>query len=325
METAPRKRSWLRRLFRFSLVTFLVAIGILAGVFGWLRHRAEQQRLAVEWITSQGGEIRYTHYRKRNTDVYYTYGSPEDKAQRAALRPENTWLANTLGEHYVHRIESVVFHRSKLQGEAWRLQHAYGAKTMTFWECDVSAEVLEALGRCRSVEEVSIADCECDRPALIHLAALPRLKILSLRETELDAGAMAHLGECVGLESLDLTYCQFPANDIERLRPLSKLTYVGLGFTSVTDRQLGVLAAWPKLQRLYLGAHVTDAGLDHLTCLTNLESLVFAKSAVTDHGIVKLVTLPKLKSVHLSDCRLSDELILRLGSEDPHWIVSYAR
>jgi hypothetical protein len=127
------------------------------------------------------------------------------------------------------------------------------------------------------------------------------------------------------MESLDLTCCRFPAEDFESLRPLSKLTHCSVGFTSVDDRRLDVVADWPNLQHLALGERVTDAGLDHLTGLANLDTLVFMKSAVTDRGILKLVTLPRLKSIHLSDCRLSDELIYRLGNEDPHWMISYVR
>src|SRR5262245_53279693 len=111
MPTTTRARFNIRRFLRFSLFSFLSVVAILAGALGWTRHRAEQQRLAVEWILSQGGEIRYDHYKKLKTNVYYTYGSPEDRAQKAALRPDNSWLANTLGEHYVHRIEKLHFHQ----------------------------------------------------------------------------------------------------------------------------------------------------------------------------------------------------------------------
>jgi hypothetical protein len=325
MTTAPRKHSWLRRLFRFSLVTFLVAIGILAGVFGWLRHRAEQQRLAVEWITGRGGEIRYTHYRQLKTNVYYSLGSDEDKAQRAALRPDNSWLADTLGEEYVHRIESVSFYQAPLDGESWRLAHAFGAQRMSFVDCDVSVEVLEALGNCSSLEEITISDCRCDAVGLGHLARLSKLRQLSLNYSKFGDGALEQISKCTNLESLDLHVCEFPAEDLRQLKALSGLTYIGLGFTSVGDRQLDVLKSFPKLQRLDLGEQVTDAGLDHLTQLMNLESLAFMKSQVTDEGIIKLIHLPKLKTVQFSGCRLSDEMIHRLYSEEPYWMVSHVR
>jgi hypothetical protein len=325
MAKSTRSRTWLRRMLRFSLFSFLLAVTLVAGVLGWIRHRAEKQRLAVEWILSQGGNIRYERYRRLQTNVYYMAGSPEDKAQRAALRPENSWLADMLGEHYVHRIERILFHESKLKGEVWRLKYAYGAKKLCFEECDLSTDVLEALSRCKSVEEIGVWDCRCDQAGLRFLAELPKLRRLYMHKVALNDVALEHLGKCRNLESLDLTYCRFPAEDVEKLRALSKLTHCGLGFTSVADRQLGVVASWPDLKTLDLGERVTDAGLDHLTSLTDLETLTFMKSAVTDEGILKLVKLPKLKSLQLSDCRLSDELIYRLSNEDPHWTISYVR
>jgi hypothetical protein len=323
--TTTPSRFRLRRFFQFSLLSFLVAVSLLAGAFGCARHRAEHQRLAVEWIESQGGQIRYDHYRQPRTDVFYSTGSEEAKAEFAALRPKNSWIANTLGEHYVHRIENIHFQESQLQGEAWRLAHARGAKLVSFWECEISAEVLEALGRCKSVEEISIVDCRCDTSGLAHLANLPKLKRLTMHRIKLDGDALAHLGKCVSLESLSLTYSTFPADEIENLRPLNKLTYCALGFTSVGDEQLSVVSSWPNLQRIDLSDHVTDAGLDHLTELKNLDSLAFLQSKVTDEGIVKLVKLPKLKSIQMSNCQLSDELMTRLSVNEPHWEISYVR
>lgn len=325
MTTPTRKPSWLHRLLRFSLFSFLVGIGILAGVFGWLRHRAEQQRLAVEWITSQGGEIRYTHYKELKTNVYYSLGSDEDKAQRASLRPDNTWLANTLGEHYVHRVESIFFHQSLLTGDVWRLRHAHGAKRIRFIECDLSAEVFEALGNCASLEEVSISDCRIDADGLAHFEKLTALKNLFLEKISLKAGSLRHLGRCQKLEMLGLTFCEFPAEDFSSLASLTHLKFLGVGFTSVGDEQLRIIASLRKLERLDVGDRVTDAGVDQLQGLVNLDTLTFIQSKVTDEGIVKLIHLPKLKSVQFSDCRLSDELIMRLGNEEPHWTVSYVR
>lgn len=310
--------------FRVSLFTLLACVTCIGVALGIVRHRAEQQKQAVAWILDQGGEVRFTHYRKLVTDVYYSTGSDEDKAQRAALRPDNSWLADTLGEHYVHHVESLTFHECKFDGEAWRLAHAYGAKSMVFWKCNLTAEVLAALGDCSGLENLTVVECDWDQSALSHLASLPRLKTLDVREMPLEKG-LEHLGKCRNVELLDLTYSRFEPDDFEKLRPLTKLLQCGVGFTSVGDDQLDVIAGWPQLKRLELGEHVTDAGLAKLAGSKNLESLIFMKSPVTDAGIVKLVALPKLHSLQLSDCRLSDELIMRLSKEEPHWEISYVR
>lgn len=325
MAETPSFSFWRRRLLRFSLGSFLVAITLIAAAFGWIRHRAEQQRLAVEWILSQGGEIRYDHYRQLNTNVYYLAGSDEAKAQAAALRPEDSWFSALLGDHYVYRIEQVYFYQAKLEGEVWRLPYAYGAKQIILQDCDVSAEALTSVGKCRSVEDLTICDSRCDPAGLGHLTQLPKLKNLFLQETPLDDGALEQIGKCRSLESLDLTFCTFPADDVLHLRSLTRLRHCGLGFTSAADRHLTIVSSWPDLEYLEVGQQVTDDGLDHLAGATKLKGIIFMKSDVTDAGIVKLIDHPNLKSVHLSDCKLSDEMIRRLYQEEPFWKVSYVR
>lgn len=325
MARQPGASSWRKRLLRFSLGSFLVAIALIAAALGWIRHRAEQQRLAVEWIVSQGGEIRYDHYHKLNTNVYYQAGSAEDKAQSAALRPKDSWFCALLGDHYVYRIEQVSFYEAKLAGEVWRLPYAYGVQRIILQDCDVSAEALAAIGKCRSVEELTICDSRCDPAGLGHLAQLPQLKTLFLQGTPLDDGALEQIGKCRSLESLDLTYCTFPADDALHLRSLTRLRHCGLGFTSAADRHLTIVSSWPDLEYLEVGQQVTDDGLDHLAGVTKLKGIIFMKSDITDAGIVKLIDHPNLKSVHLSDCKLSDEMIRRLYQEEPFWSVSHVR
>lgn len=327
MQTTAKNpsRFRLKRLVRFSLLTFLVAVAVLAGAFGWARHRAEQQRLAVEWIESQGGYVRYEHYRKLVTNVYYSTGSDAQIAQRDALRPDNSWLANLLGEQYVHRIESIDFYDKRLAGEIWRFQHAHGVQRIGFDECDVSAETLEAISKCKALESISISDCYCDSDGLRFLANLPSLKEIYLYRIHFAPGALAHLGRCVALESLNMTYCTFPAEEVEHLKSLDKLTYCDFGFTPVADEHLGVVKFWPNLRRIDLSDRVTDAGLDHLTGLKNLDSLAFLQSKITDAGIVKLMKLPKLKTIQMSNCQLSDELMARLSVNKPHWEISYVQ
>ena len=313
------------RFLRISLFGLFAAQTCIAVALGWICQRAEQQRQAVNWILSQGGEIRYEHYLKLKTGVCYTTGSEEDKAQRAACSPENGWLANAIGKHYVHHVEEVLFQKSKLEGDVRSLKYAHGAKKLMFWECNLTADVLASIGDCNNAETIYISDCRWNQTALGHLARLPKLKHLYLQNMPLDNEGLEHLGKCNGLESLDLTYCKFPATDFSKLRPLTKLTYCGLCFTSVGDKQLYVVADWRNLMRLELGENVTDAGLAELKKLKNLDTLVFMKSVVTDAGIVQLVGLPKLHSLHMSQCQLSDELISRLSKEDPKWVISYVR
>ena len=54
--TIPKpKRRWLQ----FSLRTFLVLVTVFAVWFGWLTHKAREQRKAVAWVEKMGGGVIY--------------------------------------------------------------------------------------------------------------------------------------------------------------------------------------------------------------------------------------------------------------------------
>src|SRR5689334_5918088 len=93
--TAPRPR---RRLFRFSLRTFFIALTILCCWLGWKVNAARKQHDAVEAI-------------RRNTvgdppEFRYDY---QDRLPYK-LNAEPHWLANYLGMDLLHDVVSVTAH-----------------------------------------------------------------------------------------------------------------------------------------------------------------------------------------------------------------------
>jgi hypothetical protein len=82
--------------------------------------------------------------------------APAAKPTTKPAKPEPSKNDNLLGEHYVHRIERVLFQQSKLDGDLWELKHAYGAKQFLFVDCNLTADVLAAIGECKSVEQMHV-------------------------------------------------------------------------------------------------------------------------------------------------------------------------
>jgi len=77
---------------------------------------------------------------------------------------------------------------------------------------------------------------------------------------------------------------------------LARVVYVSFfRSSSVTDAGLERLKGLTQLQELYLGVtQVSDAGLEHLKGLTQLQQLYFFDTKVTDEGVKKLQqALPK--------------------------------
>jgi len=70
------------------------------------------------------------------------------------------------------------------------------------------------------------------------------------------------------------------------------VTKVDLHKSAVTDKDLALLAAFPKLRKLNLSdTRVTDAGLKHLEKLTELRVLLISKTGVTPEGLAHLQTV----------------------------------
>jgi len=81
----------------------------------------------------------------------------------------------------------------------------------------------------------------------------------------------------------------FGEAELEHLKGLTKIEYLSLSYTQVTDAGLVHLGGLTNLKWLNLShTQVTDAGLVHLKGLTNLEFLHLSYTQVTDEGVKKL-------------------------------------
>ena len=77
----------------------------------------------------------------------------------------------------------------------------------------------------------------------------------------------------------------------------------------VPDDVIEQLVAYPQLRTLGLvgGQHLTNKGLEHISKLTNLETLEVRNEKLTADGLKHLTKLPKLKSLFLWDVKLNKE------------------
>ena len=99
--------------------------------------------------------------------------------------------------------------------------------------------------------------------------------------------------------------------------------FVDLGNTQVTDAQLEHLKGLSNLQALVLDrTQVTDAGLEHLKGLTNLQTLSLRNCRITGAGLEHLKGLTNLQSLNLRDTRITDAGLVHLkGLTNLEWLV----
>lgn len=308
--SSPRSR-WSPRV-RIGLRALLLTVAIIAIGLAWLRYRAEQQRLAVQWILDRGGEVIYEHEWKQLRP-----GDYRDVAHWRSTLPRDSWLVTTLGPHYFHQVLSISFDDSQLDGEAWRLAHAYDVRKVTFSNCNLNKEVLTALGKCQRVEWILSSHCDCDQQGLSYLAKLPRLKDLQFEAMSFDEIGMQHLGNCRKLECLAIQHCTFDSEHFTHLRDLHYLQTAGVASRSVGDNELSIVAGWSNLDRLQLGESITDAGLPKLAGLGHLTKLGFDASMITDEGAESVAKLPALTHLQFHQCKVSPEAIQRISQQHP--------
>ncbi|MFK8001163.1 MAG: leucine-rich repeat domain-containing protein [Polyangiales bacterium] len=99
---------------------------------------------------------------------------------------------------------------------------------------------------------------------LRHLSTLTQLRMLYLGHTRITNAGLAHLSSLQELLVLRLQGTQISDAGLVHLSRLRELLVLDLSDTRVTDAGLPQLVGMTQLQTLYLGAHVTDAGISAL-------------------------------------------------------------
>jgi hypothetical protein len=167
-----------------------------------------------------------------------------------------------------------------------------------------------------------------------RLAALPKLRWLTIatEPTDDDLHTIASLRT---LEHLDLWHANSITDSrVSRLSQLANLEIIWLIDSDIGEAGLRSLSALPAIKTIKLFGgrigdrelealngcrqlrilalrnsreKITDAGMRHLTGLTNLEYLALEATDVTDAGLEYLKTLKNLKALDLSGTRATGE------------------
>jgi len=85
----------------------------------------------------------------------------------------------------------------------------------------------------------------------------------------------------------------------------SHVDFVGFNAEQVTDAWFADLEEFPQLQG-FMGTRVTDAGLEHLKGLTQLQWLNLTGTRVTDAGLKHLKGLGQLRLLDLENTQVTD-------------------
>lgn len=87
------------------------------------------------------------------------------------------------------------------------------------------------------------------------------------------------------------------------------VTFVVSGNSSVSNKDMTHIAAFPELQRIILWdcPLVTDEALQYFPNLSKLETLALCNSSLTDSGLVQLPKLDSIRSLRIEGTQITDE------------------
>lgn len=186
-------------------------------------------------------------------------------------------------------------------------------KELTCFNTNISDLALEYMSNFLSLEWLSLYWTQVDGSGLIHLKNLTSLKNLSLSKTLISDASLVHLKDMTWLKGLELYDTEIGDDGLAYLRGLTSLEKLILGnidrdsgISPITDAGLVHLSKLTELKQIGLyRTCITDDGLKHLSGLTNLEVLNLNRTQITGEGFAFLNKLSPVRGLELRDVALT--------------------
>jgi internalin A len=172
----------------------------------------------------------------------------------------------------------------------------------------ITNEGLRTVGKLTNLTSLDLSGTKITGEGLIHLKDLQKLKTLSLDSTDIAENDLAHLAPLQSLERLRL-YTKHNTTDVAaahlaRLKSLRDLT----DHLYVTDQGVALLASMPNLEDITLnGEQVTDASRDNIAGMKSLKWLWFQECPISDATLEAIGELPNLEFLTLGQTRVTGD------------------
>ena len=286
---------------KFSLRAFLVTFILLAVSFSVWSVRAQRQRLAVEWVASNGGQVLYKCDRE-------TAGVGNDGYVSNAPPPVPKFILNILDIHYFTTATLVSLDNSNSQ-DLTPLQALGGMDTLILRDTKFSdfAPLVKHSGLTNLVIKNSpVRD-------LGPLSEIPNLDSLTLNQVP--ASKLNPLRNAKKLNYLYITGCDFA--DYSNLSTLTKLKYLWLENTSIDS-----LEPLEKLRLNFIGLHnIGTPDLSPLSSLQQLEAIQLTLLSTDD--VSPLSKLPSVNNILIARMPVTQSQIDALQRSHPRCKIDF--
>lgn len=179
---------------------------------------------------------------------------------------------------------------------------------------------LEALVKCRLLEDLSLGSIGITDAGMDHVAKLTALKSLLLFGCEnITDNGLARLAELKSLTSLHIAHADITISGLNRLNSLSNLSRLNVSELQ-RDGAVLDLSGMTNLEDLILSfSHkspdvFTDADLVTLAGLKRLKGLQIGPRGYTDKGVASLTGLVRLERLSIGGTELTDEAFKHVGN-----------
>jgi internalin A len=177
-------------------------------------------------------------------------------------------------------------------------------------------EDMEFLKGLTKLESLTLPSKDLTDAWLVYIEELTSLKSLQLYGMAITTAGLRHLRGLTNLTVLSLHGTR--VDDLEVLRPLTKIGYLCIAYTPAGDSALASLRGWPRLYSLDLRkTNVTDAGLLALGGLPALREVNLSQTKVTDAGLKHLAGLKSLRLVRVEGTDVTDAGVEEFSKVNP--------
>jgi len=287
---AKSRRFSLRRLARFNLRFFLIAIAIFCLSTSILVYRSSDQKRAVAAIRDFGGWVRY--------DFQFVDGDFDN--QRESWVPE--LLMEKLGIDFFHSVKEINLVYSNDQG---------GRQDND----NIKPAPLDQLQRLPGLERLYLHQTQATDDNLIHVGKLKRLKTFYVWDafSVSDIG-VAHLARLKNLEQIHLTKSKITDESLRVFGKMPKLKRLTLQFNELSDQGVKHLAQLDELESLWICGKKADTEFEDEN--DNREGS-HSDNQITDASLAVLGSFKNLKTLGIQATRITPQSVEEFQTKNP--------
>jgi beta-lactamase regulating signal transducer with metallopeptidase domain/Leucine-rich repeat (LRR) protein len=185
---------------------------------------------------------------------------------------------------------------------------------------EVDARSLELASRLPALQKfVVLGEEKLSDEALGHLEKATRLVRLRLPATGITDAGLVHLTGLTAIENLELPGSSITNSGLATLAGLKKLKTLNLADAPIDDGSCQLVAKlFPRLRELDLRrTKITDAGVESIASLTDLDYLILDHTAITDAALAPLESLKSLRWLSVSGTDFAPTAIAELKKVRP--------